>query len=160
MQTCNLSSLCHVAIRHTALQQIQYRQGNKCQRTGLVCLTWELNALSYVTKEVSTMASSIEDLVDKLRDYDYIRCTFTDLFGVSRGKVLTTTSAAEFLTNGIGFYSGECQCDLVDLVSLVEKWRHDNSITITWHGDDDIIKFCLTPESWVHIVSWALRGNL
>ena len=54
------------------------------------------------------MASSIEDLVDKLREYGYIRCTFTDLFGVSRGKVLPSTSAAEFLTNGLGFYAGEC----------------------------------------------------
>ena len=57
------------------------------------------------------MASSIEDLVDKMRDYDYIRCTFTDLFGVSRGKVLPTTSAAEFLTDGLGFYAGKCQGD-------------------------------------------------
>ena len=54
------------------------------------------------------MASSIEDLVDKLREYDYIRCTFTDMFGVSRGKVLPTTSAAEFLRDGVGFYAGEC----------------------------------------------------
>ena len=62
------------------------------------------------------MASSIKDLVDKLREYDYIRCTFTDLFGVSRGKVLPTTSAVEFLTNGLGFYSGKSQSGLVKVL--------------------------------------------
>ena len=86
-------------------------------------------------QRVSTMASSIEELVDKLQEYDYIRCTFTDLFGVSRGKVLPTTSAAEFLTNGLGFYSGECQCDLVESLSLAEKWRQNNILTMTRHGE-------------------------
>ena len=53
------------------------------------------------------MASSVEDLVNKLRLYDYIRCTFTDMNGVARGRVLPTSTAAGFLTKGIGVYAGE-----------------------------------------------------
>ena len=66
-------------------------------------------------KDAFMMASSIEDLVEKLRLYDYVRCTFTDLNGISRGKVLPITSAADFLPDGLGFYAGEDQT----------RWRHD-----------------------------------
>ena len=62
---------------------------------------------SLLDEDALTMASSIEDLVNKLPAYDYIRCTFTDMNGVARGRVLPTSTTAEFLTKGMGLYAGE-----------------------------------------------------
>ena len=39
---------------------------------------------------------------DRLSGYDYIRCTYPDMSGVARGKVLPCRSAPELLEQGIG----------------------------------------------------------
>ena len=47
--------------------------------------------------------------INKLSGFDYIRCTFPDMNGVARGKVLPCRTAPELLEEGVGVSVGECE---------------------------------------------------
>ena len=46
-------------------------------------------------------------LIEQAKEYDYIRFSWTDLNGISRGKTVISRYAKRFIRQGLGIHSGK-----------------------------------------------------
>ena len=52
------------------------------------------------------MASNVDDLVSKIGQYDFVKCTLSDLAGSARGKVCSGRQAAKIMKDGMPIFAG------------------------------------------------------
>ncbi len=55
----------------------------------------------------TTKKQTEQEVPDEWKKYDYIKCTVTDLYSVSRGKIMTAAGLKSFYNKGTGMPLGK-----------------------------------------------------